>query len=67
MVPARQLSKYYNLRAGHSVEAKKIVPPNPVLSLYLLVTCVSLPESVLQLPVYLLLSLYHPAYAPAIE
>ena len=32
VVPARQLSKYYNLRAGHLVEAKKIVPPNPVLS-----------------------------------
>ena len=39
VVPARQLSKYYNLRAGHSVEAKKIVPPNPVLSLCRLVTC----------------------------
>ena len=39
VVPARQLSKYYNLRAGHSVEAKKIVPPNPVLSFELLVTC----------------------------
>ena len=42
VVPARQLSKYYNLRAGHSVEAKKIVPPNPVL-----ICCYSLPAAVL--------------------
>ena len=52
VVPARQLSKYYKFKAGHSVKAKKIVPPNPVLSFLLLVTCSSLPEPILQIPAY---------------